>query len=577
MKRLPSASSRRDAIRSSVVALAAALAVVAATATPARASTTTATQPPTLTGTKDLSASGITATGAGVTATFDLVETVNWTQAGSLDVTYDPNLVRQGRSLDPSDSFSTSGAGSMSISWTLQNLHVSWDGIGPLDQGNPTFTATGPCTMKTTGSNVSCHLAGSQITLLDSCVVFPLPCAGPYVKLGLVDDVTISPDAVASHRQATFGGNADGENDLSLTDSPSTDPFSIPCTVGAGDSLTYSLGSVSSSQSISALTSLQFDVGAIASPGFPVPPVSVGFASPTVPLDASSGTIDMTGDDADFDLGAVQKNNVPPAVSAGGPYSGDEGSPVTFDGSGSSSICGFPTLRWDFSDGGVAFGKNPQHTFNDDGVYSGLLTATDATGLSSTTTFSVPIANLPPSVSAGPSKSTLWGVPVSFHANGSDPGPTDRLNLLYGWDFGDPNSPVGAVGQDATHIYSQPGIVTATVTVTDDNGATANAAVQVTVLKRGTATGYVGDLSAKQNKQVTVSASVVDELGQPVVGRTVQFTLGAQSATAATNSSGIATTAIKLNQKKGSYSVSASFAGDGKYTSSANAQTFTIG
>jgi hypothetical protein len=577
MTRLPSARSRRDAIRLSAAVIAALLAVVAATATSARASSTTTSQPTTLTGSKNLSASGITATGAGVTATFDLVETVNWTQAGSLGVTYDPNLVRQGRSLDPAAGFSASGAGSMSINWTLQNLKVSWDGIGPLDLGNPTFTATGPCTLETTGSNVSCHLAGSQITLLDSCAVFPLPCAGPYVRLGLVDDVTISPSAVATHRQATFGGNPDGENDLSLTDTPITDPLAIPCTVGAGDSLTYSLGSVSTAQAISASTSLQFDVGAVGSPGFPVPPVYVGFASPTVPLDSSSGTIDMAGDGADFDLGAVQKNNVPPTVDAGGPYSGNEGSAVTFDGSGSSSICGFPTLRWDFSDGGVAFGKAPQHTFDNDAVYSGLLTATDPTGLSTTTTFSVPIANLPPSVSAGPSKSTLWGVPVSFHANGSDPGPTDRLNLLYGWDFGDPSSPVGAVGQDAAHTYSEPGIDTATVTVTDDDGATASASVQVTVLKRGTSTGYVGDLSAKQNKQVTVSASVVDELGQPVVGRTVQFTLGAQSATAATNSSGIATTSIRLNQKKGTYSVTASFAGDGKYTSSANAQTFTIG
>ena len=285
----------------------------------------------------------------------------------------------------------------------------------------------------------------------------------------------------------------------------------------------------------------------------------------------------MNGDGADFDLGNVQANNIPPAVSAGGPYSGNEGSPVSFDGSGSSSICGFPTLRWDFSDGGVAFGKFPQHTFGDNGVYSGLLTATDSTGLTSTTTFSVPIANVAPSVSAGPSRTTLWGVPISFHANGSDPGPFDNTNLLYSWDFGDPNSPIGAAGQDVSHVYSAPGVDTVHVTVTDPQGAPGTGTVQVTVLKRGTATGYTGPVKSGPSKQVTFSASLVDELGQPVVGRTVTFTLGTQTVSAATSSSGVAAGTVKLNQKKGSYIVSASFAGDGKYTSSANAQSFTIG
>ncbi len=125
------------ALRASAAACAVALAVVAASATSAHAATNTLTQPTTLTGNTTLSSLGIVATGAGVTATFDLNETVAWTQSASVGVTYDPNLVRQGRSLDPSDSYTRTGAGHMSISWTLHNLHVDWNGLGPFDLGNP--------------------------------------------------------------------------------------------------------------------------------------------------------------------------------------------------------------------------------------------------------------------------------------------------------------------------------------------------------------------------------------------------------------------------------------------------------
>src|SRR5206468_2054406 len=113
-------------------------------------------------------------------------------------------------------------------------------------------------------------------------------------------------------------------------------------------------------------------------------------------------TLPLTAPDQTATLGPLAKNNIPPTVNSGGDYSGNQGTAVAFDGSGSSSVCGFPTLRWDFSDGGVAFGAHPQHTFTGSGVYSGQLTATDATGLTSTTTFSVDIANLPPVVTAGP-------------------------------------------------------------------------------------------------------------------------------------------------------------------------------
>jgi len=74
-----------------------------------------------------------------------------------------------------------------------------------------------------------------------------------------------------------------------------------------------------------------------------------------------------------------------------------------------------------------------------------------------------------------------------------------------------------------------------------------------------------------------MTASLVDELNQPVSGRLVVFTLGSQTISAATNVSGVATATIKLNQKQGTYTVSASFAEDGKYLASTDSKTFTIG
>ena len=206
---------------------------------------------------------------------------------------------------------------------------------------------------------------------------------------------------------------------------------------------------------------------------------------------------------------------------------------------------------------------------------------TDPTGLSTTLNFSVPVANVPPTVNAGPNKSSLWGVPVSFHANGADAGSVDDDILLFAWEFGDPFSPIGASGQDASHVYSMPSPAgtpyTAAVTVTDNDGATGTNTVQVTVLKRATTAAYTGPLKSNSSKNITLTASLVDELNQPVSGRTVLFTLGTQSISAATDVSGVASATIKLNQKHGTYTVSVSFAGDAKYLSTSDSQTFTIG
>jgi PKD repeat protein len=544
-------------------------------AAPASAATTTLTNPTTVSGTQTLSSTGVTASGAGVTATFDLVTSAQWSQPAALGTAFDPSLVRQGQMLNPSDSYSRPGGpGTMTVNWTLSNLQVSWDGIGPLSLGSPGFSATGACALLAGGPDYSCNLTSGQISLLDT---FPLP--GPYVKLALGADVTVTPQGLATLRSTTFGGAPGPSAALSLGESPITDSLAIPCTVGAGADLNYALGPLSNTDAITVDTSLIFDVGLESpTPVTVYPEIDISFATPTIDLGSVSSTIALSGPGASFDMGSVLANNVPPVASAGGPYSGNEGSPITFDGSGSSSICGFPTLQWNFSDGGVAYGESPQHTFEGPGTYSGLLTATDATGLTSTTTFSVTVADLPPVTDAGASLSTEWGVPVTLNGSATDPGTAQQPYLSYGWNFGDGTG--DSVGASVVHTYSTPGSYTPTFTACDPESLCASSSTAVTVTPRGTLLASSGATASDVTDGATFRASVVDDLGQAVVGRTVSFYAdGAATAfaSASTNAFGIAsaTYAFPIGSV-GTHTIDAVFTGDAAYTGASSTFLFTV-
>ena len=88
--------------------------------------------------------------------------------------------------------------------------------------------------------------------------------------------------------------------------------------------------------------------------------------------------------------------NKAPEADAGGPYTGVEGSPVQFDGSGSSNPDnGTLKYEWDFGDGSTGAGEKPLHTYNMDGEYTVTLTVTDSAGASNTDTATVKITKYP--------------------------------------------------------------------------------------------------------------------------------------------------------------------------------------
>jgi PKD domain len=556
-----------------LVALAAAC-LVALSLAPAVAASSTLSSPTSLSGSSTVAAVPFHETGGGVTITGSKTITVSWTQPATLGTVFDPNLVRQGRALNPSDSY-TPLPGVMSVAYALTDLEISWEDIGPIHLGSPTYTTHGTCSLQAGGPDYSCDLDSPQVPVLDT---FPAP--GPFVKLSLGSHVTVSPHGIATLRTASFGGVAGGTAGLSLHALPIVDNLSIPCTAGAGDDLSYALGGLSTTPDINVETDLNFDVGvSIPNPIFPIGPLLFypSFATPTIDLGSQPGSIDMTGAGATFNLGPVQKNNAPPnVVATGDPYSGDEGSPVAFDGSHSSSICGFPTLRWDFSDGGVAFGKVPHHTFQAPGNFSGQLTATDTTGLASTTTFSVDITNVAPAATAGPGTTAAWGRSVAFNGSATDPGADDQSTLTYSWSFGD-GSPSATGGPSTSHAYVAPGAYTATLTACDRWGACDWSTRIVTVTKRTVTVGYLGDTAGRYDTAGGLSASLVDQFGANVSGRTIDFTVdGAAAGSAVTNSSGIATASYTPSVNAGDYATTASFAGDSLYVENDGAGAIAI-
>ncbi|VVB59527.1 Concanavalin A-like lectin/glucanases superfamily protein [uncultured archaeon] len=75
----------------------------------------------------------------------------------------------------------------------------------------------------------------------------------------------------------------------------------------------------------------------------------------------------------------------PPVADPNGPYTGNCGELILFDGSGSYDPDGtIVSYEWDFGDGNTGSGVNPSHTYASGGVYTVTLLVTDDDGLTDT-------------------------------------------------------------------------------------------------------------------------------------------------------------------------------------------------
>lgn len=527
--------------------------------------------------------------GAGVI--LNVAVQAHWTPTASVSYAYQSSLLRQGQSLGV-DTKLTPGSGPLKITWGVSGTVGQYNFT---DSSAPAFPADGSamnvraydtsvtesadCPLKLAGDGTySCQVTHTFRVLDASFDIAGFDVAGVTADLPLTTTLSITPDGVTTVRSITLGGHVVGQDSITFNGpSPAlvTDTLVVPCTAQPGDDLMYDLTSSSTSPGYAATTKVNVKID-----------LTVLFVSTTLVDETiatwgpTSGSMTLTAGSRATSLGPVLPNNVPPTIVSPTTYLGSEGSPVQLTAAGTTSVCPAGLVyRWDLSDGGTEYGVTPQHTFADNAVYSGLLTVTDVTGLSATQAFSVTVANRAPVAKAGPDTAAVWGRPVAFNGSAVDPSSIDQNTLAYTWTFGDGTPPFASGGAATTHAYATPGSYTATLVACDKDGAcSAPSSRTITVGKRSVTLSYLGDTSGTYDTAATLSASLVDQFGQPVNAGTVAFAVGSQSfGVVGTASNGVASATATVALSAGSYTSTASFAGNSLYAGASGISVFNVG
>ena len=209
--------------------------------------------------------------------------------------------------------------------------------------------------------------------------------------------------------------------------------------------------------------------------------VAINDAGDTVVIGA------LLNDGAGSDAGHVRvfvlaaASNEPPAVDAGGPYSGDEGTAIGLSGASALDPDGDTlTYSWTVSDALCSFDDamllNPELTCSDNGTFTATLSVEDGTAPAVTSDATVTVSNVAPAITAvtGPidpvdiGDQSLVSVDVTF----TDPGSADTHDVTWDWDDGTVNDTQSSAanGTSQAHVYAEAGVYTVSVTVTDDDG-----------------------------------------------------------------------------------------------------------
>jgi hypothetical protein len=517
-------------------------------------------------------------------ASADVTMDTSWTSPAKSDLEYTPSTLRQGSTVDLTNTLSTS-PGQLHVNYTLGVVLGRFHSDGgetptPTDDTLSFSVSQGDsvdCALPLPGDSPRTCSKTTPITIFDGDL---FGIVGVVVTIPITTSFNVSGDGVVSVRSITVeGGQPIADRTLTFDgSSPQTiaDNVFIPCSQPAGGNVTYAMGDLGTNASgdVQELATIHVKATIIIT-------IFDGDLFDPIGFDPVSFSFPMTAPGRSAVLGTIQPDVTPPTISAvmrEGTFV--EGSDNTFtavadDNCGSSGL----SYRWRFSDGGIAFGRVAHHVFADNGIYTAELRVTDPNGNTTTTDVDdldpIVITNADPNVVPPPNKSGAWGDVIHYHGDAVDPGSADQPTLSFLWTFGDGNS---SAGTDVDHAFALPGSYAGNVSVKDKDGGVGSSSFTTAIAKRATTLVYTGPTLSVPSKTLQLSATLSDDHGDPVVGRSVHFMLGAQNADAVTNASGVASVSLDLKQKPGDYPLSASFATDAKYlASSTPTLTFHVG
>jgi len=200
-------------------------------------------------------------------------------------------------------------------------------------------------------------------------------------------------------------------------------------------------------------------------------------ATPT-PTDTATATLTPTA----THTATPERRREMPAVDAGGPYLVDEGGSVVLTASGGDPGGGPVRFDWDLDDDGVFETPGQSVTFSaagldGPGLYPIAVQVTDEKDFWVIAASTVEVLNVPPEVGpiAGSPEPVEAGAVVEASAAFTDPGVLDTHTAS--WDWGDGTVSKGSIDETAgsgsasgSHAYSEPGIYSVRLTVTDKDG-----------------------------------------------------------------------------------------------------------
>lgn len=143
------------------------------------------------------------------------------------------------------------------------------------------------------------------------------------------------------------------------------------------------------------------------------------------------------------------------------------------------------TWHWDFGDGNTSDEQNPTHQYPNGGTFDVTLTVTDARGVSGEVTKQIEVEGPPnqepviDEATADPTNPAVDG-DVDFSAEITDPDQPAATALGYLWEFGDADDSTSTLAAP-TFSYDTAGAYTVTLTVTDAQGGTDTATIDVSV------------------------------------------------------------------------------------------------